>query len=524
MARHTSFRFCIDPSVEQERVLSQHVGAARFAFNQALRLHKDAYAAAHRGQSPGVGSGGDRPGNGDVPGVGRVPWTGFDLINAFNGWKVSEAAGRRFRVDPTGTARVEVTGLAWQGRVLAQVFEEAVVDLGRGLRAFTDSRTGTRKGPKIGFPRFKKKSATGGSFRIRNKTSRGRAGIRVGDGERVRSVSLPKIGVLRVRDCTRRLRRMIATGRARILHVTVSRGASRWWISITVEAADLHSAHRHPAAPHAPQPAEADAEAGKGGAEPDGHGEKGWVGVDRGLHALAVAGSSDGAEVLRVANQRAFRRGLPRLRRLSRAVSRKKRGSKNRKKAVDRLSRQHARIRNRRQHVLHGVSNQLVKNHDKLVLEDLNITGMTNNRKLSRAISDAAWGELARQITYKQAWRGGQVMVADRWFPSSKTCSACGTLRKDLKLKDRTFECRECGLVMDRDLNAAVNLAAWAENHTPTVTNGVGSGVARVGDRQAAGPVKNAHRQNTPTHHDVRRRSGEGLDDVGTKPQTAPAA
>jgi len=250
------------------------------------------------------------------------------------------------------------------------------------------------------------------------------------------------------------------------------------------------------------------------------------VGVDRGLHALAVAGSSDGTEVLRVTNLRAFRRGLPRLRRLSRAVSRKKRGSKNRKKAVVRLGRQHARIRDRRRHVLHQVSNQLAKTHPRLVLEDLNITGMTSSGKLSRAISDAAWGELARQATYKQAWRDGQVVVADRWFPSSKTCSSCGTLRKDLTLKDRTFECRSCGHVMDRDLNAAVNLAAWAENHTPTptVTDGAGRGVARVGDRQAAGPVTNAHRQDTPPHPGSRGRGGEGLDDVGTNPQTAPAA
>jgi putative transposase len=248
------------------------------------------------------------------------------------------------------------------------------------------------------------------------------------------------------------------------------------------------------------------------------------VGVDRGLHALAVPGRSDGTEVLRVSNARAFRRGLSRLRRLSRAVSRKKKGSKNRLKAVVRLSRQHARIRNRRRHVLHQVSNQLVKNHDKLVLEDLNITGMTSNRKLSRAILDAAWGELSRQVTYKQAWRGGQVVLADRWFPSSKTCSSCGILRKDLALKDRVFECRGCGHKLDRDLNAAVNLAAWAENHTRTVTDGAGCGVARVGDRQAAGPVNNAHRQDTPTHPGPRGRGGKGLDDVGTKPRTAPAA
>jgi putative transposase len=179
-------------------------------------------------------------------------------------------------------------------------------------------------------------------------------------------------------------------------------------------------------------------------------------------------------------------------------VTRKKKGSKNRKKAVVRLGRQHARIRNRRRRYLHQVSNQLVKTHARLVLEDLNITDMRSNRKLSRAISDAAWGELARQVTYKQAWRGGQVLVADRWFPSSKTCSACGTLRTNLTLKDRTFECGSCGHVMDRDLNAAVNLAAWAENHTPPrgqVTPRMVASVALPG----SGTVKQPAPSPTPT-------------------------
>ena len=499
-------------------MLSRHVGAARFAFNQALRLHKDARGAAAREQSPkvlpdGAGAGPDIEGSGSGSGV---PWSGFDLINAFNAWKVSEAAGRRFVADPDGATEVEVTGLVWRGQVLAQVFEEAVVDLGRALKACNDSRTGARKGPRVGFPRFKRKNPTGGSFRIRNKTNGGRASIRLGDTDDLRSVSLPKIGTLRVREDTRRLRRMIAKSRARILFVTVTRGANRWWIAITVETADLHPAVRHTAQPAEAFPPGTPDNASGGG--------KGWVGVDRGLHALAVAGSSDGTEVLRVGNPRALRRGLPRLRRLSKAVSRKKKGSRNRGKAVVRLGRQHARIRDRRRHVLHQVSNQLVKNHARLVLEDLNITGMTSNRKLSRAISDAAWGELARQVTYKQAWRGGQVVFADRWFPSSKTCSSCGTLRKDLTLKVRTFECRECGHALDRDLNAAVNLAAWAENHTAPVDDGAGRGVARVGDRQAAGPVTNAHRQDTPTHPGPRGRGGKGLDDVGTNPQTAPAA
>ncbi|MCP2283931.1 putative transposase [Promicromonospora umidemergens] len=497
-----SFRFCLDLSVEQERVLSRHVGAARFAFNQTLRLHHNARAIAG-------------------PGTSRVPWTGIDLINAFNRWKRSADAGRRFLVGTDRTARVEATGLVWRDQVSAQVFEEGAVDLGRALKAWNESRTGARTGPRVGFPRFKKKNPTGGSFRIRNKPHGGRAGIRVGDGDRRRSVSLPKIGTLRVREDTRRLRRMIATGRARILSVTVSRGANRWWISITVEAADLHPAHRHTTcAVHSLERRGADQDIMP--TMPSAQVGQGWVGVDRGLHALVVAGELDGTEVLRVDNPRTFRRGLPRLRRLSKVVSRKKKGSKNRREVVVRLARQHARIRNRRRHVLHQVSNQLVKNHARLVLEDLNITGMTANPRLSSAISDAAWGELARQISYKQRWRAGKVMIADRWFPSSKTCSSCGALRKVLTLKERTFECGHCGHVMDRDLNAAVNLAAWAENHTPTVEDGAGRGVARAGDRQAAGPVVNAYRQDTPTRCDAQRHNGKDLDDVGTDRQTRP--
>ena len=246
------------------------------------------------------------------------------------------------------------------------------------------------------------------------------------------------------------------------------------------------------------------------------------MGVDRGLHALVVAGTRDGTETLRVQAPKVLTVGLRRQRRLARAVSRKKPGSANRCKAAMRLSKHHTRVRDTRQHFLHQVSNQLVKTHGRLVLEDLNITGIMSNRRLARAVGDAAWGELARQITYKQAWHGGQVMVADRWFPSSKTCSSCGTVRKDLTLKERTFECRSCGHVLDRDLNAATNLAAWAEDHTPTEVSGSGRGEVRDGNRQAAGPVINAcRRDGTGPHTRVDETSP---DDAGTPVQTAPAA
>jgi putative transposase len=454
MARHTTFRFCLDPTVEQSVALARHAGAARFAFNQCLRLHLDARAAGGRqdfGADDGSRGGGRdascRETRGDVrETVDRVPWSRFGLINAFNSWKRSEAAGRHFLVTGDGVTEVEVTGLPWRDEVSSQVFEEAAVDLGRGLAAWAKCRSGELKGRHVGHPRFKKKSGATGAFRMRNKTTAGRASIRIGQ-DRPRSVTLPRIGSIRVREDTRRLRRMIATGRARILQATITRGARRWWVSVTVEAADPHPALQHP-----PRPTDD---------------TSGWVGVDRGLLALAVASTRDGTETLRVDAPKTLTTGLRRQRRLARAMSRKKRGSKGRREAAARLAEHHARVRDTRQHFLHGVSNQLVKTHDRLVLEDLNITGIMSNRRLARAVGDAAWGELARQITYKQHWRNGQVVVADRWFASSKTCSSCGNRKDELRLADRTYTCDHCGLVLDRDLNAAANLAAWAEDHTP---------------------------------------------------------
>ncbi|MDT5299998.1 MAG: putative transposase, partial [Mycobacterium sp.] len=119
---------------------------------------------------------------------------------------------------------------------------------------------------------------------------------------------------------------------------------------------------------------------------------------------------------------------------------------------------------NVRRHFLHQVSNALVKTHDRLVIENLNIAGMLVNHRLARAISDAGWGEFARILGYKQAWRDGELVVADQWYPSSKLCPACGAIRRDLTLADRVFTCG-CGHSADRDTNAAVNLARWAQTH-----------------------------------------------------------
>ena len=471
--RHTTFRFALAPTPTQTAMLARHAGASRFAYNQCLRLVVNALAAKQA--EPQV----------------EVPWSGFDLINAFNAWKRSEAAGRIFVAAPDGTVTKQVTGLVWRREVSGQVFEEAAVDLGRALSAYAQAKT-TDRGRQLGFPRWKRKGQCRDSFRLRNKHGKGgRCSIRVGEG-RSRSVTLPTIGVVCVHDDTRRLRRLLrpvaqldpATGqprvapRAKILFATVTRHGSRWYVSLNVLGPDLHANRRH-----LPRPADDD---------------YGFVGLDRGLIAFAVAATADGTEVGRFEAPMPLHRAMVRLRRLSRRVSATRPRSRNRTKAVRCLSRQYARITNIRRHFLHEVSSQLIQTHDRLCLEDLTVANLIVNRRLTRAIGDVAWAEFARQLTYKSAWFGTELVVCDRWFASTKTCSRCGVVKRQMRLAERTFRCACCGLVIDRDRNAAVNLAAWAERSH-----------ARAPDRQAGGRV-------------IKARGGEGAGhrpgDGGTSP------
>jgi hypothetical protein len=230
--RYTSFRFALAPTPAQAALLARHARASRFAYNQCLRLVTDALAAKRMGLEV------------------KVPWSGFDLINAFNGWKKTEDAGRVFVVARDGTVTKHVLGLEWRHEVAAQVLEEAAVDLSRALATYTRTRNGERKG-RAGFPRRKRKGRCRDSFRLRNQTDRrtGWASIRVG-GTHARSVTLPRIGAVRVHEDTRRLRRlirpvdhidpdtgqMVLTPRAKILFATVSRHGDRWYVSLNIEA------------------------------------------------------------------------------------------------------------------------------------------------------------------------------------------------------------------------------------------------------------------------------------------------
>lgn len=474
MTRHTTFKFCLDPTEEQAELLTRHAGAARFGFNQCLRFVKT--GLTQRLTEP----------------TATVPWTGFDLINAFNSWKKSEAAGRIFAVDSNGLAVVVATGLPWRAEVNQQVFEEAAVDCGRALHTWSESRGDRRKGRKVGFPQFKKKTSGKASFRLRNRHPKGsRAVIRIG-GTHPRSVRLPSIGTIRVRDDTRNLRRLLAQGRAKILFATVSRRGERWWVALNVEAAELHPEHKHP------------------GRASDDHG--GWIGVDRGLSVFLVAATADGDEVLRIKDApKPLAHGMSRQRRLAKSLSRKKKGSNNRRRAVAMLARHHFRVRNVRRHFLHAVSNELVKNHDRLVIEDLHVIGMMRNRRLARAIGDAGWTELRGQILYKSRWRGAELAIAARWYPSSQICSRCDARNNRLTLADRIYTC-SCGHRLDRDLNAAANLARWAQTQ-----------LSGPPDPQAGGRVNNACRR-LDTHGLPTRVGDVSSDDAGTDVQGAPPA
>jgi putative transposase len=224
-------------------------------------------------------------------------------------------------------------------------------------------------------------------------------------------------------------------GSARILSATVSRTAQRWYCSFTVEVHRAIQARHH-------RPGTA-------------------IGVDLGVRTLLTGADSDG-NVVCVEGPNALRSSLRRLRRASRAHSRKARGSANRSKSAARLARIHARCANVRADALHKATTDLAARYETVVCEDLNVTGMLSNRRLARAVADQGFGRAQAMLGYKTAWNGGRLLMADRWYPSSKTCSACGRRKPSLTLRERTFTCPACGHSQGRDINAARNLLALA--------------------------------------------------------------
>jgi putative transposase len=207
------------------------------------------------------------------------------------------------------------------------------------------------------------------------------------------------------------------------------------------------------------------------------------VGVDLGVKTLAVF--SDGRPA--AANPKHYATARRKLARLSRTASRRQGpdrhtgapASNRWRKANAARNRVHHRTVNLRRDAIHKLTTALAREYGSIVVEDLNVAWMVKNRRLARVIFDAGFGEIRRQLTYKTAWNGGTLIVADRWFPSSKTCSRCGVVKTKLRLSERTYTCTTCGLVLDRDENAARNLASLVKRVVagsgPETENGRGA-------------------------------------------------
>jgi putative transposase len=376
-----AYRFALEPTPAQERSMRSHAGASRFAWNWGLAKVRERYAAEGKWYSA------------------------IDLHKLWNATK---------KTDPA---------LAWWSENSKCAYQEAFRDLDRALRDYIRSKKGEWRGQPLGFPKAKKRGRCRDSFRF------GTGAIRCAGA----TVTLPRLGIIRTHESTRKLARRLETGTARILSATVSRTAQRWFVSFTVEIQrEVPERHARPGS---------------------------VIGVDLGVKTL-LTGADDQGRIIAVRGPKAFRSSLRRLRRAGRAHSRKANGSANRRKAAGKLARIHARVANVRSNALHKASSDLAARYETVVAEDLNVTGMLANRTLARAVADQGFGAGRRMLGYKTTWNGGTLLVADRWYPSSKTCSTCGWRKPSLTLAERTFTCEACGLVMDRDENSARNLLA----------------------------------------------------------------
>ncbi len=400
-----AYRFALAPNDAQAAALSRHAGAARFAYNWGLARVKAALAQREAEKTYGVP---------EVE-LTEVPWSLYALRRQWN------------------QAKSEVA--PWWGECSKEAFNAGLDRLARGLKNWADSRGGRRRGRRVGFPRFKKRGRARDGFRY----TTGSFGP---DGDR--RVKLPRIGGVKTCEAMGKLTSRLAGGTARLLGATVSRTAGRWYVSFTVEVER-----------DAPEPRDGDV-----------------VGVDLGVSSLAVLSTGE-----KVPNPRHHKRSSRKLRAASRAYARTRPGSNRRRKRAGRLARIHARVANQRRDGLHKLTTRLATEFGTVVVEDLNVTGMTRSARgtvdnpganvrakagLNRGVLDTAPGELRRQLEYKTTWYGSRLVVAGRWYPSSKTCSGCGWRNPSLPLRKRVFTCLGCGLVMDRDENAAVNLKQLA--------------------------------------------------------------
>ena len=337
----------------------------------------------------------------EVIDAGEKPdWSFYSLVNWWNANKNSLAVG--------------ADGAPWWQENSKESYCCALESLAKGLSNWSKSRKGLRKGIRVGFPKFKAKDRAVPKFTY----GTGSFGLVKNDPK---ALKLPRIGRV---HCMENVAERV--GDAKVKRMTVSRRAGRWYAALTVERDGTPA--KRPI---------------KGGA----------VGVDLGVKSLAAL--SDGAIV---ENPRPLKKSERKLKRAQQALSRKVKGSNRREKARAKVARLHARVANQRLDGLHKLTTRLAETYSDVSVEDLHVAGMVKNHHLAKPIMDAAFGEFRRQLEYKTARTGARLHVVDRWCRSSKACSGCGSVKAKLSLSERTYRCDGRGLVLDRDLNAVINI------------------------------------------------------------------
>lgn len=419
------YRYALDPTPAQDQQLRSHCGAARFAFNHMLTVVKINLDQRRAESSYGIAEADLTP---------LLNWSAYGLRKTWN--QVKD------RVAP------------WWAENSKEAYATGTANLAAALRNWAGSRSKTRRGKQVRFPRFKTKRA-----RLSCRYTTGAFGLMDSDRRHVR---LPRIGVIRTHESTRKLARRVEAGAARIRAATISFERGRWFVAFSVEllGTSAVNAQQRPTEP--------------------------LVGVDLGITHLAVPstpvpGVSDQHGM--VANTDHLNDAQRKLRRLQRQAARRH-GPEKRSGSIPsarwlrthlQISRLHAQIANARSDGLHKLTTALADQFAVVVVEDLNVAGMLANRRLARRISAAGWGQIRRQLDYKTADRGGQLLVADRFYPSSKMCSNCGAVKAKLRLAERIYHCDTCSISIDRDRNAAANLAALAAGFAVTSSPSCGA-------------------------------------------------
>ncbi|TLW89258.1 transposase [Saccharomonospora piscinae] len=433
-----AYRFTLDPTRTQLDTLAQHAGAARWAYNHALATKLD---ALRRRQLQ----------------IDELVTLGLTEQQARRDATVTVPSKpqvqKRWNQLKGDTTRGGDGICPWWRAVSTYAFQSAFLDADRAWKNWMDSLTGKRAGRRVGAPRFKKKGRCRDSFRLHHAVND--PTIRL---EGYRRLRMPRLGSIRLHDSGKRLARALARG-GRVQSVTVSRGGHRWYASVLVDEPD-HTPGRE--TQHRPSRAQHTA---------------GGVGVDVGVHHLAALSTGETLD-----NPRHLHHAHTRLVKAQRALARTQKGSHRRRRAAERVGRLHHQLAERRASHLHTITKRLATQHALVAVEDLNVQGMTRTARgtltqpgrnvrakagLNRAILDAAPGELRRQLEYKASWYGSTLAVCDRWAPTSKTCSTCGTVKTKLPLSTRVYRCDTCGMVCDRDINAARNILKDADPVAP---------------------------------------------------------